>query len=105
MSQVYTLGASGKAEPHLFAAVICVEKKRLYPAVKEIRRVRAHGLAMGHVDRLGWVGQVCGRRRSCIPLSEYSAGGLQQRAGAPSGVQAMRRQPPTLAPLRSLQSV
>ena len=32
------MGPSGRAEPHLFAAVICVEKKRLYPAVKEIRK-------------------------------------------------------------------
>lgn len=39
MSQVYTLGPDGRAQPHLYAAVICVAKKQLYPAVKEIRKV------------------------------------------------------------------
>ncbi|EFN55677.1 hypothetical protein CHLNCDRAFT_133913 [Chlorella variabilis] len=33
VSRVYTLGADGKAEPHLYAATICVPKKRLYPAI------------------------------------------------------------------------
>lgn len=41
VSPVYTRGTSGEAEQHLFAAVICVPKKQIYPAVKEIRRVGA----------------------------------------------------------------
>lgn len=39
VSRVYTLGADGHAEPHLYAATICVPKSRLYPAVKQIRKV------------------------------------------------------------------
>ncbi|KAL4436781.1 hypothetical protein ABPG75_003920 [Micractinium tetrahymenae] len=44
VSPVFTRGTSGGAEPHLFAAVICVPKKQLYPAVKEIRRVGGSGV-------------------------------------------------------------
>lgn len=40
VSQVYTMGPDGRVQPHLYAAVICVAKKQLYPAVKEIRKVR-----------------------------------------------------------------
>lgn len=39
ISPVYTHGANG-AECGLYAAVICVPKKRLYPSVKELRKVR-----------------------------------------------------------------
>ena len=40
VSPVYTLNDAGSdAQPHLFAATICVPKKKLYPAVKELRRV------------------------------------------------------------------
>lgn len=39
MARVYTLGPDGKAQSHLYAATICVPKKRLYPAVKQIRKV------------------------------------------------------------------
>jgi hypothetical protein len=49
VSRVYTLGADGHAEPHLYAATICVPKKRLYPAVKQIRKVG------GLVVCSGWV--------------------------------------------------
>ena len=64
VSPVYTLNGGGAAEPHFFAATICVPKKQLYPAVKEIRRVRRLTLhtrgkppaaAVRHVGRLaGW---------------------------------------------------
>ena len=44
VSPVYTLeGSAAGAAPHLFAATICVPKKQLYPAVKELRRVRRGG--------------------------------------------------------------
>ncbi|PSC74780.1 ATP phosphoribosyltransferase [Micractinium conductrix] len=44
VSPVYTLNGGGAAEPHFFAATICVPKKQLYPAVKEIRRVGGSGV-------------------------------------------------------------
>lgn len=44
VSAVYTQGADGKIETHLYAATICVPKKQLYPAVKEIRRVGGSGV-------------------------------------------------------------
>ncbi|KAI7837227.1 hypothetical protein COHA_008916 [Chlorella ohadii] len=44
VSRVYTLGPDGRAQPHLYAAVICVAKKQLYPAVKEIRKVGGSGV-------------------------------------------------------------
>ena len=44
MSPVYTLeGSAAGAAPHLFAATICVPKKQLYPAVKELRKVCGGG--------------------------------------------------------------
>ena len=43
MSPVYTLEGGQGAAPHLYAAVICVPKKQLYPAVKEIRKVGRAG--------------------------------------------------------------
>lgn len=45
VSNVYTLSPSGAGvEQHLFAAVVCVPKKQLYPAVKEIRKVGGSGV-------------------------------------------------------------
>ena len=49
VSAVYTFNGGAVAEPHLYAATICVPKKQLYPAVKEIRKVG------GWVG--GWVGE------------------------------------------------
>lgn len=51
MSRVYTLGPDGRAQPHLYAAVICVAKKQLYPAVKEIRKARLLDRLALHVLR------------------------------------------------------
>jgi len=39
------------AQPHLYAAVICVAKKQLYPAVKEIRKARLLDSLALHVLR------------------------------------------------------
>eukprot|EP00887_Chlorella_sp_A99_P008043 scaffold12.g8043.t1 len=45
LRNVYTLSPSGAGvEQHLFAAVVCVPKKQLYPAVKEIRKVGGSGV-------------------------------------------------------------
>ncbi|KAI3425848.1 hypothetical protein D9Q98_007822 [Chlorella vulgaris] len=44
VARVYTLGPDGKAQSHLYAATICVPKKRLYPAVKQIRKIGGSGV-------------------------------------------------------------
>lgn len=46
ISPVFTMnGDNGAAAEHgFYATVICVDKKRLYPCVKELRRVCAAGM-------------------------------------------------------------
>lgn len=40
MSPIYVLSEDGKSADHrYYAAVICVHKKKLYSAVKELRKV------------------------------------------------------------------
>ena len=99
VSRVYTLGADGKAEPHLYAATICVPKKRLYPAVKEIRKARpacppaccphgAQGCGPGRATRLPRGVQGACRRERALPGARrrrrwYGAGPNRARALRP----------------------
>lgn len=56
VSPVFTLDGDRKAAEHgFYAAVVCVPKKQLYPAVKEIRKVRKGGRGIGGVLLLAGV--------------------------------------------------
>lgn len=61
ISPVYTQGANGAvAECGLYAAVICVPKKRLYPSVKELRKVGRSELfdpSLSQASTVGWWGR------------------------------------------------
>ena len=60
VSPVFTLDGDRKAAEHgFYAAVVCVPKKQLYPAVKEIRKVRARlwGTAGGGTAGSGAAGR------------------------------------------------
>ena len=61
ISPVYTAGDSGNgsgASHGFYACTICVPKKRLYPSVKELRKVRSgapFSLSVCNVSRLPWL--------------------------------------------------
>ena len=71
MSPVYTLNDAGSdAQPHLFAATICVPKKKLYPAVKELRRVGAFdhpALSCAALPCSALLGCYCQQQRVPLP--------------------------------------